>query len=677
MNPHPFTDIDRLCVNALRALSIDLPQTAESGHPGHPLGASPMAYVLWQRHLAHNPKDPAWPDRDRYVLSAGHGSALLYALLNITGYDLPMSELERFRQWESMTPGHPERFMTPGVEATTGPLGQGCTNAVGMAMAERWLAHHFNRPGFPIVDHHTYAILSDGDIMEGVSSEASAIAAFYDLGRLIFLYDRNHVTLDGPARQSMDEDVGKRYEAYGWQVLEIEDGDNDLDAIDDALTAAKADTARPTLIIVTTTIGYGSPNKAGTSKAHGEPLGEEEVVLTKKALGWEWPNHTFYVPAEVRTHMDASARGREAEAEWEAMFAAYAEEHAGLAEEWRLAHALELPQGWDAGLPSWEPGGEKLATRAAAGKALNAIAARVPWLIGGDADLATSTKTTLEKGGDFDGRTGAGRNIHYGVREHAMGGITSGMAYHGGVRPYAATFFVFSDYMRPAVRLAALNALPVVYVWTHDSIGLGEDGPTHQPIEHLMSLRAMPNIAVVRPADANESAAAWRWAMSHTEGPVALILSRQKLPILERSEGASASLLQRGAYVLADPEEGDPEAIVIATGSEVFKAIEARELLASDGIRARVVSMPCWEAFEEQDTEYRDEVLPPDVTARVSVEAGATLGWERWIGDRGTAIGIDRFGASAPGETNMAKFGFTAERIAEAVRALVGQHAAR
>ncbi|MBA3583623.1 MAG: transketolase, partial [Gemmatimonadetes bacterium] len=388
-------------------------------------------------------------------------------------------------------------------------------------------------------------------------------------------------------------------------------------------------------------------------------------------------NHTFYVPAEVRSQMDASARGKEAQAEWEAMFAAYADEHAGLAEEWRLAHALELPRGWDAGLPSWEPGAEKLATRSAAGTALNAIAARVPWLIGGDADLATSTKTTLEKGGDFDGRTGAGRNIHYGVREHAMGGITSGMAYHGGVRPYAATFFVFSDYMRPAVRLAALNALPVVYVWTHDSIGLGEDGPTHQPIEHLMSLRAMPNIAVVRPADANESAAAWRWAMSHTEGPVALILSRQKLPILERSEGASASLLQRGAYVLADPEEGDPEAIVIATGSEVFKAIEARELLASDGIRARVVSMPCWEAFEEQDTEYRDEVLPPDVTARVSVEAGATLGWERWIGDRGTAIGIDRFGASAPGETNMAKFGFTAERIAEAVRALVGQHAAR
>lgn len=677
MTPHPFTDIDRLCVNALRALSIDLPQAAESGHPGHPLGASPMAYVLWQRHLAHSPKDPAWPDRDRYVLSAGHGSALLYALLNITGYDLPMSELERFRQWESMTPGHPERFMTPGVEATTGPLGQGCTNAVGMAMAERWLAHHFNRPGFPIVDHHTYAILSDGDIMEGVSSEASAIAAFYDLGKLIFLYDRNHVTLDGPARQSMDEDVGKRYEAYGWQVLEVEDGDNDLEAIDDALSAAKTDTARPTLVIVTTTIGYGSPNKAGTSKAHGEPLGEEEVVLTKKALGWEWPNHTFYVPAEVRSQMDASARGKEAQAEWEAMFAAYADEHAGLAEEWRLAHALELPRGWDAGLPSWEPGAEKLATRSAAGTALNAIAARVPWLIGGDADLATSTKTTLEKGGDFDGRTGAGRNIHYGVREHAMGGITSGMAYHGGVRPYAATFFVFSDYMRPAVRLAALNALPVVYVWTHDSIGLGEDGPTHQPIEHLMSLRAMPNIAVVRPADANESAAAWRWAMSHTEGPVALILSRQKLPILERSEGASASLLQRGAYVLADPEEGDPEAIVIATGSEVFKAIEARELLASDGIRARVVSMPCWEAFEEQDTEYRDEVLPPDVTARVSVEAGATLGWERWIGDRGTAIGIDRFGASAPGETNMAKFGFTAERIAEAVRALVGQHAAR
>ncbi|HUP02177.1 MAG TPA: transketolase [Gemmatimonadota bacterium] len=672
-----FTDLDRLSVNALRALSIDQPQKAESGHPGHPLGAAPMTYVLWQRWLKHNPQDPAWPDRDRYVLSAGHGSALLYSLLNVTGYDLPIAELERFRQWESRTPGHPECFMTAGVEATTGPLGQGCTNAVGMAIAERWLANHFNRPGFPIVDHRTFSILSDGDIMEGVSAEASAIAGFYKLGKLTFLYDQNHVTLDGPASQSMSEDVGKRYQAYGWQVLTVEDGDTDLAAIDDALAAAVKNTAQPTLIIVTTTIGYGSPNKAGTHKAHGEPLGEEEVVLTKRALGWEWPNHTFYVPAEVRAHMDATRRGREAQAAWEEMFAAYAEKHPDLAEEWGMAHSGELPTGWDGDLPSWEPEDEEIATRSAAGKALNAIAARVPWLIGGDADLATSTKTTIEKAGDFDGQTGAGRNLHYGVREHAMAGITSGMAYHGGVRPYAATFFIFSDYMRPAVRLAALNKLPVIYVWTHDSIGLGEDGPTHQPIEHLMSLRAMPNLAVVRPADANEAAAAWRWAMRHDEGPVALVLSRQKLPVIDRQGSGSAELLERGAYVLVEPDDGDPEAIVIATGSEVWKALEAQEILATDGVRARVVSMPCWEAFAEQSAEYRDEVLPPDVSARVSVEAGATLGWERWIGDRGTAIGIDRYGASAPGATNMERLGFTAERIAVAVRALIGQPAAR
>ena len=670
-----FTDLDRLSVNALRALSIDQPEKANSGHPGHPLGAAPMTYVLWQRWLKHNPEDPEWPDRDRYVLSAGHGSALLYSLLNVTGYDLLISQLERFRQWESMTPGHPECFMTPGVEATTGPLGQGCTNAVGMAIAERWLAHHFNRPGFPIVDHRTYAVLSDGDIMEGVSAEVSAIAGFYRLGKLTFLYDRNHVTLDGPASQSMREDVGRRYEAYGWQVLEVEKGDTDLDAIDDALAAAAENTAQPTLIIVTTTIGYGSPNKAGTSKAHGEPLGEEEVVLTKKALGWKWPNHTFYVPAEVRAHMDATGRGRDSQAKWEQVFREYSDAHPDLAEEWRMAQRGELPRGWDSGLPAWEPGDEKVATRSAAGKAVNAIAARVPWLLGGDADLATSTKTTLEGAGDFDGQTGAGRNLHYGVREHAMAGITSGMAYHGGVRPYAATFFVFSDYMRPAVRLAALNRLAVIYVWTHDSIGLGEDGPTHQPIEHLMSLRAMPNLAVVRPADANEAAEAWRWTMGHRQGPVALILSRQKLPVIDRTDRGEAALLARGAYVLADPGGGEPEAIVIATGSEVWKALEAQEMLAAEGVRARVVSMPCWESFAEQDETYRDEVLPPAISARVSVEAGATLGWERWIGDRGLAIGIDRFGASAPGAVNLEKLGFTPERIADAVRALIGQPA--
>lgn len=669
-----FTDLDRQCVNALRALSIDQPQAANSGHPGLPLGASPMAYVLWQNHLKHDPTDPAWPDRDRFVLSGGHGSALLYSLLNLTGYDLPMSELENFRQWGSSTPGHPESHLTPGVEAVTGPLGQGISNAVGMAIAERWLAHHFNRPGHEIVDHWTYVIASDGDLMEGVAQEASAIAGFYNLGRLIVLYDSNQVTLDGPLSQSTREDTAKRYEAYGWHVVEVEEGNTDLEAIDDAIEAARAHAGQPSLVIVDTTIGYGSPNKAGTHQAHGEPLGEKEVVLTKKALGWDWPNRTFYVPAEVRERMDATERGRAAHAEWKEGLAAWAEAHPDLAEEWRLAWSGELPEGWDADLPRWEPG-QKEATRAAAGKTLNTIAGRVPWLIGGDADLAGSTKTTLEGAPDFDGQTGEGRNLHYGVREHGMGAISNGMAYHGGVRPFCATFFVFSDYMRPAVRLAAVAELPVIFHWTHDSVGLGEDGPTHQPIEHLASLRAMPHMTVLRPADPNEAAEAWRWAMAHTEGPTALVLSRQKLPAIDRTGRAPASELAKGAYVLSDPPDGEPEALVIATGSEVWKALEAQALLAEEGLRVRVVSMPSWEIFQAQPVEYREEVLPPGITARVSVEAAASLGWERWVGDRGRIIAIDRFGASAPGETNMEKFGFTAERIAEAVREAVGQPA--
>jgi transketolase len=674
MNGERFGDLDRLCVNALRTLSIDQPQAAESGHPGLPLGAAPMAYVLWQKYLEHDPGDPSWPDRDRFVLSGGHGSALLYSLLNVAGYDLPMSELERFRQWDSKTPGHPESHLTPGVEATTGPLGQGISNAVGMAIAERWLAHHFNRPGFEIVDHWTYVIASDGDLMEGVAQEASAIAGFYNLGRLIVLYDSNSVTLDGPLSQSTREDTARRYEAYGWHVLEVEDGNTDLQAIDDAIAAARANTGQPSLIIVHTTIGYGSPNKAGTHQAHGEPLGEEEVVLTKKALGWEWPNHTFYVPAEVRERMDATRRGREARTAWEERFATWAEKHPDLAEEWRLAWSGALPEGWDADLPTWEPG-EKEATRAAAGKALNALAAKIPWLIGGDADLAGSTKTTLKGEADFNGQTGAGRNFHYGVREHGMGSITNGMAYHGGVRPFCATFFVFSDYMRPAVRLAAIAELPVVFHWTHDSIGIGEDGPTHQPIEHLASLRAMPHMTVIRPGDPNEAAEAWRWAMTNTAGPTALVLSRQKLPVIDRAEHAPASELAKGAYVLSDPPDGEPEAIVIATGSEVSIALEAQALLAEEGIRTRVVSMPSWELFAAQPPEYRDEVLPPSVGARVSVEAAASLGWERWVGDRGRIVAIDRFGASAPGSTNLEKFGFTPARIAREVRELVGQPA--
>jgi transketolase len=671
-----FTDLDRLCVNAIRALSIDQPQAANSGHPGLPLDAAPMAYVLWQRYLRHDPRDPAWPDRDRFVLSGGHGSALLYSLLNLTRYDLPMSELEQFRQWGSKTPGHPESTITPGVEATTGPLGQGISNAVGMAIAERWLANRYNRPGGRIVDHWTYVIASDGDLMEGVAQESSAIAGFLRLGRLIVLHDANRVTLDGPLAQSTNEDTAKRYEAYGWQVLDVEDGNTDLAAIDDAISAARADTARPTLIVVHTTIGYGSPNKANTSQAHGSPLGEEEVVLTKRALGWPHENRTFYVPAEVREHMDASQRGRAAHAEWTERFESWAAENPELAEEWRLSWSNELPPGWDADLPTWKAG-EKQATRTAAGDTLRAIAKTVPWLIGGDADLAESTMNTIEGAGAFDGQTGEGRNFHYGVREHAMGSISNGMAYHGGVRPFCATFFVFSDYMRPAARLAAIAELPVVFQWTHDSIGLGEDGPTHQPVEHLASFRAMPNFTLFRPADAAEAVEAWRWAMTHVEGPTAIVCSRQKLPVLDRAALAGAEGVRRGGYVLADDGSGEPEAILIATGSEVEVALAARAMLAEEGLEARVVSMPSWEVFSSQDETYRDEVLPPAIGARVSIEAAATFGWERWIGDRGIAIGVDRFGSSAPGEVNLHKYGITAAAAADAVRRLVRQAATR
>lgn len=679
MAPSPrtnsFSDIDRLAINTIRTLSIDMVQNANSGHPGLPLGASPMAYVLWQNHLKFDPENPDWPDRDRFVLSAGHGSALIYSLIHLAGYDLSLADLRAFRQWESRTPGHPEVHLTDGVEATTGPLGQGTSNSIGMAIAERALADLFNRPGFPIVDHWTYALVSDGDLMEGVAAEACSYAGFLNLGKLVFLFDSNQITLDGPLSQSADEDVAKRFEAYGWQVLHVADGDTDLEAIDRAITAARSDTERPSLIIVETTIGYGSPNRSGTHRAHGEPLGEDEVVLTKQTLDWAWPDQSFHVPDQVLEHMDASKRGGPAAREWQELFERYASEHPNLADKWSLAQSGDLPPGWDSDLPTWEPG-ESLATRVASGKALNAIAPHVPWLIGGDADLAGSTKTTIADTGSFDGQTGAGRNFHFGIREHGMAGIANGMVYHGGIRPYASTFFVFSDYMRPSVRLAALNDLPVIYVWTHDSIGVGEDGPTHQPVEHLMSLRAMPNLAVVRPADANETVAAWKWAMEHGNGPVALVLSRQGLPVIDRDGRGAAEELERGAYVLADPRDGDPEAIIIATGSEVSTAMKAQELLSAEGVQARVVSMPIWEAFAAQDAQYRASVLPPEIKTRVSVEAGVTLGWERWIGDAGRAIGVDRFGASAPGPINMEEYGITAERVARTVRELVGQPAA-
>ncbi len=660
--------LEQRSVNTIRTLAIDAVQKANSGHPGLPLGAAPMAYALWQRHLRHNPRNPQWPDRDRFVLSAGHGSMLLYCLLYLTGYDLTLEDLQAFRRWNSRTPGHPEVHLTRGVEATTGPLGQGAGNAVGMAIAERALAYRFNRPGHTIVDHRTYAIVSDGDLMEGVSAEASSLAGHLRLGKLVFLYDSNRVSLDGPTSLAFSrENVGERYAAYGWQVLHVDDGDTNVDAIDAAIAQAEADGTRPSMIIVRTTIGYGSPHKQGTSEAHGSPLGADEVKLTKQALGFD-PERSFVVPDDALAHFrEAVARGAAAEAAWTRRFEAYAAAEPELAAEFRRVLAGDLPEGWARDLPTFGVA-DAQATRQASGKALNALAKRVPEILGGDADLSVSTSTALKDAGSFDGQTGAGRNIHFGVREHAMGAIVNGITYHRGLRPFAATFFTFSDYMRPAVRLAALNGLPVIYVWTHDSIALGEDGPTHQPVEHLMSLRAMRNLAVVRPADANETVEAWRWALTQRTRPVALVLSRQKLPVFDRTVLGPAHELARGAYVLADAAGGTPDVILIATGSEVALALAARDELGQTGIRARVVSMPCWESFLEQDQSYRDTVLPAAVTARVSVEAGVTFGWERWIGQHGVAVGVDRYGASAPGEVVLRELGFTSAHVAAAAR---------
>jgi transketolase len=662
--------LEERSINTIRGLAIDAVERANSGHPGLPLGAAPMAYVLWQRHLRHNPRNPAWPDRDRFVLSGGHGSMLPYALLHLTGYPVTMDDLRQFRQWGSHTPGHPEFRVTPGIEATTGPLGQGLANAVGMAIAERHLAHRFNRPGHTIVDHRTYVLCSDGDMMEGVAAEAASVAGHLRLSRMVVLYDANEISLDGPTSLTFTEDVGARFKAYGWDVRSVADADHDLKGIDAALRAARENTERPSLIILRTTIGFGSPNKAGTYQVHGSPLGAEEAKLTKKALGLD-PETAFAVADDVRQHFEtAIERGSRLEEDWRARFAAYQSAHADLAEQWRQAMGGELPPQWDGDIPNFDAG-EKLATREASGKVMNAIAARVPSFLGGDADLSSSTKTALKGGGSFDGTSGSGRNLHYGVREHAMGAISNGLAYHGGVRAFASTFFVFSDYMRPPVRLAAMNGLPVIYVWTHDSVALGEDGPTHQPIEHLASLRALPNLIVLRPADANETAEAWRFAMGWTEGPVALVLTRQKVSALPEIRDAAHAGVPRGAYVVVDAEGGGPDAVIVATGSEVAVAMEARSLLHADGVRARVVSMPSWELFERQSGVYQESVLAPAVAARVSVEAGATLGWSRYLGPEGRAIGIDRFGASAPAAVNMEKFGLTAEQVAATVRELV------
>ena len=655
---------DRLCVNALRCLAVDAVEEARSGHPGLPLGAAPMAYVLFSRYLRHNPADPAWPDRDRFVLSAGHGSALLYSLLHLAGYDLSLDDLRRFRQWGSKTPGHPEPHLTPGVEATTGPLGQGFANAVGMAIAERMLANRFNRRGHPVVGHRTFVLASDGDLMEGVALEAASLAGHLRLGRLLCLYDANGVSLDGPTHLAFTEDVGMRFEACGWQVTEVSDGDEDLEAIAGAIEAGMADEERPALIVVRTTIGYGSA-KAGSSAAHGAPLGAEDAARTKRLLGRP-DGATFAVPAEVRERFRrAAVRGRRAQSAWEERMEAYGRRFPELALEWRRRLDGELPPDWEDALPRFAPGGSQ-ATREASGASIQALAAELPELVGGDADLSTSTNTRIGDGGDFDATEGGGRNLHFGVREHAMGAICNGIAYHGGLRVYGATFFVFSDYLRPALRMAALGRLPVVFVFTHDSIGLGEDGPTHQPVEHLASLRAMPGMTVVRPADANETAAAWRMAMRN-HGPTALVLTRQKVPVLGVAAGPGGP--EQGAYVLAEAGAPEPRVILIGTGSEVHLALEARLLLEAGGVPTRVVSLPCWEVFAAQPEEYRERVLPRGVRGRVGVEAGSSLGWERWLGEGGRMVSIDRFGASAPGPIAMAHLGFTAEAVAAAARA--------
>jgi transketolase len=652
--------IDTTCVNTIRTLAMDAVQAANSGHPGAPMGLAAAGYALWAREMNHNPANPDWPDRDRFVLSGGHASALLYSLLHLSGYDLSLEDLKQFRQWDSRTPGHPEYAHTPGVETTTGPLGQGFANAVGMAMAERHLAARFNKPGHDIVDHYTYVMCGDGDLMEGVASEAASLAGHLGLGRLICIYDDNHISIEGGTEIAFTEDVAKRFAAYNWQVIEVAGDGNDLAAIQKAIVDARQETERPTLIKLRTHIAFGSPSKQDTADAHGAPLGPEEVRLTKEHLGCP-PDATFYVTEAVRDHFgQIGTRGAAAEADWQARFDAYKVAHPELAN--ALVDALSgfLPADWEDEIPCYQEGDGPLATRAASGQVLNGIAAKLPTLMGGSADLAPSNKTFLNGVSVFQKDNHAGRNIRFGVREHAMGAIMSGMFLHNGVRSYGGTFLVFADYLRPAIRAAALMKLPLIYVFTHDSVAVGEDGPTHQPVEHLLSLRSIPGLTVIRPADANETAEAWRQAIRSTNRPVALILSRQKLPILdaEKVKGGVA----RGGYVLSDCE-GTPQLMLISTGAEVHLALAAQAELAAKGVQARVVNMPSWEIFQERSEGYRNQVLPPEVKPRLAIEAGVTLGWERYVGDGGAVMGIDRFGASAPGGTVLEKFGFTVANV--------------
>ena len=667
------TDVRRLSIDTIRTLAMDAVQKANAGHPGTAMALAPLAYTIYRTFLRANPANPDWADRDRFVLSAGHAAILQYATLHLTGYNLSLEELKRFRQWESATPGHPEHFMTPGVETTTGPLGAGFSNAVGFAMAEKFLAQRYNRPDHEIVDHHVYVIASDGDLMEGVSAEASSLAGAFGLGKLIVCYDDNHITIDGTTALSFDsEDKAARFEAYGWHVQRVDDAE-DLDALENAIRAARDEPERPSFISIRSHIAYPAPHAVDTAKAHGAPLGEDEVRATKEVLGWD-PDRQFHVPGEVYEHMSLREKGDGLEDEWRVRFDAWRATYPALAEDWDRAWSGKPKHGWEDSLPRFDPAQKpKIATRAAGKTVMEAFKGYAPTMVGGAADLVESTRTSFDGGGTF-AKHFAGRNIPFGVREHGMGGIVNGLALHGGmVKPYGSTFLIFSDYMRPAVRLSALMGLPVVWVWTHDSVGLGEDGPTHQPVEHYMALRAIPNLWVVRPADANETSVAWQVALAREGGPVAILLSRQDVPVLDPAEVADASGLERGAYVLWESEgaNGDPDLLLVSTGAEVAPTLEAATRLTEEGVSARVVSMPCWELFEEQPVEYRDSVFPPDVDARLAIEPGVTQGWWRWVGERGDVIGIERYGASAPGTTVLEKLGFTADNIVSRAHALL------
>ena len=666
-------DRDQLCINTIRTLALDAVQKAESGHPGLPLGAAPMAYVLWTRFLRHNPKNPKWANRDRFLLSAGHGSMLIYALLYLTGYDLPLEELKNFRQWGSKTPGHPEYGMTPGVEITTGPLGQGFANGVGMAMGAAHLAAKFNKPEFPIIDHYVYSIVSDGDLMEGVASEAASLAGHLKLGKLIYLYDDNNVTIEGFTNLAFSENVPQRFESYGWHTSTVEDG-NDLESIERAIRDAQSIGDRPSLISVKTTIGYGMP-VAGTRKAHSDAPGEEAVRETKRHLDWP-EDKTFYVPEEALAHFRESVeRGAQAENEWNVIVEKYEREHDEMGRMWRTTMSGDLPEGWEDHLPSFEDA-KPMATRAASGEVINALAPHMPMLIGGSADLGPSNNTDIKGSGSFEAGSYEGRILHFGVREHAMGSTLTGISLNGGLIPFGGTFLTFSDYMRPAIRLAALSEVQVIYVFTHDSIGLGEDGPTHQPIEHLAALRTIPHLFVIRPADAHEVREAWRIAILRRHRPTALALTRQKVPVIDRKLYASAEGARRGAYILAEAEgvngeQATPALILISTGSEVSLTLEARQTLQKENVPVRVISMPCVELFEEQPEEYRNQLLPASVTARLAVEAGVRQGWDRYIGPQGDVVCLDRFGGSAPGDVAMRELGFTVENVLKHARSLL------